>query len=133
MLVRWDAPPQGRLQCPPDLASAAFVKPRATLHSRCGGRMSRRNEAEDSAGWQIMARPQSPVMRLDDRSADRQPKSQTARFRGVKSFEHALKSRRREARPRISHLDANAIRFVTSADKQFPILFADIVHCFDGV
>jgi hypothetical protein len=31
------------------------------------------------------------------RSADRQPKRQTARFRGVESLEHALKSRRREA------------------------------------
>ena len=29
----------------------------ARLHSRCGRRMSRRNEAEDSATWQIRARP----------------------------------------------------------------------------
>src|SRR6266704_2987007 len=74
------------------------------LHSRCGGRMSRRNETKDSATWHVRARPQSSVMRFDNRPADRQPKPQTARFRGVESLEHALKIRRCEAWTRISHL-----------------------------
>src|SRR6202049_666670 len=73
--------------------------------ARCGGRMSRRNEAKDSATWHVRARPQSSVMRFDNRPADRQPKPQPARFRGVERLEHALKSRRREAWTRISYLD----------------------------
>src|SRR3954454_13046390 len=76
----------------------------AALHSRCGGRMSRRNEAKDSATWHVRARPQSSVMSIDNRPADRQPKPQTARFRGVESLEHAIKSRWREAWTRIPHL-----------------------------
>src|SRR6266481_1055898 len=56
------------------------------LHSRCGGRMSRRNETKDSATWHVRARPQLSVMRFDNRPADRQPKPQTARFRGVESL-----------------------------------------------
>src|SRR5882672_11085649 len=95
--------------------------------------MSRRNEAKDSATWQVRARPQLSVMRFDNRPADRQPKSQTARFRGVESLEHAVKSRWREAWTRISHLDQYAIRFVTAADEQFPLLLADVAHRFDGI
>src|ERR1700756_1278854 len=103
----------------------------AVLHSRCGGRRSRRNEVKDSATWHIGACPQSSVMRFDNRPADRQPKPQTARFRGVESFEYALKSRRREARTRIAHLDRHAVGFVTGADEQFPLLFAGVAHRFD--
>src|SRR5216684_6700187 len=95
--------------------------------------MSRRNETKDSATWHVRARPQSSVMRFDNRPADRQPKPQTARFRGVESLEHALKSRRREAWTGISHLDRHAIRFVTGADEQFPLLFANVAHRFDGI
>jgi hypothetical protein len=72
-----------------------LVDPKLRLNSRRGGRMSRRDEAEDSATWQIGARPQSSVMRFDNRPADRQPKPQTARFRGVERFEDALQTRRR--------------------------------------
>src|SRR5712691_2281052 len=74
-------------------------------HSRGGGWISRRNEAEDSATWHVRTRPQSSVMRFDNRPADRQPKPQTARLRGVESLEHAFKNRRCEAWTRISHLD----------------------------
>src|SRR6266404_5866740 len=95
--------------------------------------MSRRNEAKNSATCHVWARPQSSVMRLDNRPADRQPKPQTVRFRGVESLEHALKNRGREAWTRISHLDRHAIRFVTAADEQFPLLFADVAHRFDGI
>src|ERR1700733_14981207 len=38
---------------------------------RCGGRMSWRNEAKDSATWQVRARPQPPVMRFNYGPADR--------------------------------------------------------------
>src|SRR5205823_5217124 len=95
--------------------------------------MSRCNETKNSATWHVGARPQSSVMRFDNRPADRQSKSQTARFRRVESLEHAVKSRRREAWTRISHLDRHAMRFVTCADKQFPLLFADVAHRFDGI
>src|SRR6266705_4984364 len=77
----------------------------AALHSGYGGRMSRRNEAKDSATWHVRARPQSSAMRFDNRPADRQPKPQTARFRGVESLEHALKIHRCEAWTRLSPLD----------------------------
>src|SRR5713226_6280673 len=110
-----------------------YLRSEAAFHSRCGGRMSRRNEAKDSATWHVRARPQLSVMRFDNRPADRQPKPQPARFRGVESFEHALKRRRREAWTRISHLDCHAIRFVTGADEQFPLLFANVAHRFDGI
>src|SRR5258705_10565744 len=82
-----------------------LADPKQALHSRGSGRMSRRNEAKDSATWHVGARPQSSVMRFDNRPADRQPKPQTARFRGVESLEHAVKIRRGEAWTRISHLD----------------------------
>src|ERR1700719_641846 len=62
-----------------------------------GGRMSRCNKAKDSATWHVRARPQSSVMRFDNRPADRQPKSHTVRFRAVESLEYALKIRRCEA------------------------------------
>src|SRR5258706_14143999 len=95
--------------------------------------MSRRNEAKDSATRHIRARPQSAAVRFDDRTADRQAHPQTVRFRGVERLEHALESLRREAWTRISHLDCHAIRFVTGADEQFPLLFADVAHRFDGI
>src|ERR1700688_4544790 len=77
----------------------------AALRSRCGGRMSRRNEAKDSATWHVRARPQSSVMRFDNRPADRQPKPQTARPRRVEGRENLIENLRREAWTRISHLD----------------------------
>src|SRR6201990_1561389 len=103
------------------------------LHSRCGGRMSRRNEAKDSATWHVRACPQSSVMRFDNRPADRQPKPQTARFRGVERLEYALESRRREAWTRIPYLASPASLFVAAADEQFPLLCADVAHCLDGI
>ena len=39
----------------------------ATLYSRCDGGMRRYNEAEDSAMWRVRARPQSSVMRFNNR------------------------------------------------------------------
>src|SRR6266576_2331055 len=75
----------------------ATWRPVAALRSRCGGRMSRRNETKDSATWHVGARPQSSVMRFDDRPADRQPKPQTAGLRAVESLEHAVNIRRCEA------------------------------------
>src|SRR5215216_3621462 len=74
------------------------------LHSRYGGRMNRHGEAKDSATWHVGARPQSSVMRFDNRPADRQPKPQTARFGAVESLEHAVNIRRNEAWTRIPHL-----------------------------
>src|ERR1700748_1036867 len=72
-------------------------------------------------------------MRFDNRPADRQPQPQTTRFRGVERLEHALNRRRREAWTRIPDLDRHAIRFVTAADEQFPFVFADVAHRFDGI
>src|SRR5882762_11018061 len=109
------------------------LRSEAAFNSRFGSRMSRRNEAKDSATWHIRARPQASVMRFDNRPADRQSKPQTARFRGVERLEHALKSRRREARTRIPHLDRHAIRFVAAANEQFPLLLADVAHRFDAI
>ena len=57
--------------------------------------MGRRNETKDGATWHVRARPQLSAMRFDNRPADRQPKPQTARFRGVERFEDALQTRRR--------------------------------------
>src|ERR1700712_2983678 len=96
--------------------------------------MRRHSEAKHSATRHVGARPQTPVMRFDNRPADRQPKSQTARFRAVESLEHAVNIRRCEAWTGISHLDRHAIRFVTAADEQFPfLLLADVAHRFDGI
>src|ERR1700748_524832 len=72
-------------------------------------------------------------MRLDNRPADRQSKPQTARLRGVEGFEYTVENLQREAGTRISHLDGHAVRFVTGADEQFPLLFADVAHRFDGI
>src|SRR5882724_5170992 len=105
----------------------------AAFYSRCGGRTSRRSETKHSATWHIRAPPQLSVMRFDDRPADRQPKPQTAWLRGVERLEHPLESCRREAQTRIPHLDRHAIRFVTGADEQFPLLFADVAHRFDRI
>jgi hypothetical protein len=77
----------------------------AALHSRRGVRMSGRNEAKDRATRRVGAHPQSSVMGFDNRPADREPKPQTARFRGVESLEDTVKRRRRDAWPGISHLD----------------------------
>src|SRR6201991_3737651 len=95
--------------------------------------MDWRNEAKDGATWHVRARPQPSVMRFDNRSANRQPKPQAARFGGVESLEHALKGRRREAWTRIPHLDRHATGFITRADEQFPLLFIDVAHRFDGI
>src|SRR5258707_11167077 len=73
--------------------------------SRCNVWMGRHGEFKCGAAGQVCAGPQASVMRFDNRPADRQSKPQTARFRGVERLEHALKSRRREAWTRISHLD----------------------------
>src|SRR6267154_2757268 len=62
--------------------------------SRCNVWMGGHGEFKCGATWHVRARPQSSVMRFDNRPADRQPKPQTARFRGVEGLEHALKSRR---------------------------------------
>src|SRR5258706_1084563 len=96
--------------------------------------MSRRNETKDSATWHVGARPQLSVMRFDNRPADRQPKPQTARFRGVESFEHAVKIRRREAWTRISHPYEHAARVsLPAADEQLSRPVAGAAHCLDGI
>src|SRR6266446_2387934 len=59
--------------------------------------MGRHGEFKCGDAGHVCAGPQASVMRFDDRTADRQPQPQTARFRGMESLEHALKSRRREA------------------------------------
>jgi hypothetical protein len=60
--------------------------------SRCNVWMGRHGEFKCDAAGQVRARPQLSVMRFDNRPADRQPKPQTARFRGVESLEHAVNS-----------------------------------------
>src|SRR5882672_3906715 len=110
-----------------------MADPKRHSHSRCGGRMSRRGETKDSATWHIRARPQLSMVRFDDRPADRQTKPQAAWLCGVERLEHPLESRRREAWTRIPYLDRHAIRFVTTANEQFPLLFADVAHRFDAI
>jgi hypothetical protein len=73
-----------------ETSTAVIMKSQGACQTRW---MSRGNEAKDGATWHIRARPQSSALRFDNRPADRQPKSQATRFRGVKSFEHAVKSR----------------------------------------
>ena len=63
--------------------------------SRCNVWMGGHGEFKCGAAGQVRARPQLSVMRFDNRPADRQPKPQTARFRGVESLEHAVNIRRR--------------------------------------
>jgi hypothetical protein len=104
-LLQWShcvSPPRVRVRAGFDFPRPEFE---AAFHSRCGGRMSRRNEAKDSATWHVRAHPQSPIMGFDNRPADQQPKPHTTRFRAVESLELALKSRRCEAWTGISHLD----------------------------
>src|SRR3981189_382117 len=104
-------------------SNADIAEPSLLTHSRTRGRVAcslgrltsaasrpsvcdrRQGELKAGAAGQVRARPQSAAVRFDDRPADRQPKSQTARFRGVESLEHAVNSRLREAWTRISHLD----------------------------
>src|SRR6266849_2399871 len=99
------------------------VKTALMTHSRTRGRVAcslgrltsaasrrsvcdrRQGELKAGAAGHVCAGPQASVMRFDNRPADRQPKPQTARFRGVESLEHAVKIRRCEAWTCISHLD----------------------------
>src|ERR1700740_2786761 len=91
------------------------------------------NKAKDRATWHVGACPQPSVVGFDNRPADRESKPQTARLRRVESFEHTVKSRRCESRSRISHLYRHAIRFVTGADEQLSLPFADAAHRLDGI
>src|SRR5216684_1538667 len=88
---------RGRVAC-----SLGRLTSAASRRSVCD---RRQGELKAGAAGQVRARPQSAAVRFDDRTADRQPKPQTVRFRGVERLEHALKIRRREAWTRISHLD----------------------------
>src|SRR6266404_7950274 len=62
-----------------------------------GGSVTGDRKLKESTSRLAPGRPQPPTMGFDNRAADRQPKPQTARFRGVETLEHALKSRRCEA------------------------------------
>src|SRR6476659_9059770 len=86
-------------------AKTALLTHRTSAASRRSVCDRRQGELKAGAAGQVRARPQSAAVGFDDRTADRQPKPQTARLRRVEAREDALESLRREARTRISHLD----------------------------
>src|SRR5258705_3173886 len=88
---------RGRVAC-----SLGRLTSAASRRSVCD---RRQGELKAGAAGQVRTRPQSAAVRFDDRTADRQAHPQTARLRRVEGLEYALKSRRREAWTRISHLD----------------------------
>jgi hypothetical protein len=73
-------------------------------------------------------------MGFDDRTADRQPKSQVARFGGVESPEEVLKGCCRKSRTRIADRDEYTVRSgLAAADEQLARPLAQGAHGFDGV
>ena len=72
-------------------------------------------------------------MRLDYRTADREPHSDAIRFRGEEWFEDAICQLGLDSRPRILNLDENAIRVLCRPDQKLPWLFCGKSHGFNGV
>src|SRR5262249_6559809 len=112
---------RGRVVCSPGRLTSA-----ASRRNVCD---CWQGELKAGAAGQVRARPQSAAVSFDDRTADRQAHPQTARFRGVESLEHALKSRRREAWTRISHSYEHVARVnLPAADEQLSRPVAGAAH-----
>src|SRR5262245_54912484 len=73
-------------------------------------------------------------MRFNDRTADRQPHPQPARFGRVERLEQPLNALGSQARTRIPHRDEHSFRVgFRSADEQIPRPFAACAHCLHSV
>src|SRR5208282_3110315 len=64
--------------------------------------MGGQRELKDAAG-RIGARPQSPAVRFNDRTADRQAQPQAAWFCRVEGLQEILESGRRQSRARVAN------------------------------
>ena len=69
------------------------------------------SELKDGAVRRVRRRPETPAMRLDDRSADGDPHTHTVRFRREQGLEDAIGCRRIYARARILDRNKHAARF----------------------
>src|SRR5207253_6506331 len=67
-------------------------------------------ELKDGTLGYVRGHPQSPPVRIDDRTADRQAHPQAAGLGRVEGLEEALEGRRSKARTRIPHGDDYAVR-----------------------
>ena len=77
-------------------------------------------ELKDGTLGYVRSHPQSPPVRIDDRTADRQAHPQAAGLGRIEGLEEVLEARRSKARTRIPHRDDYAVRpGFTGADQQF--------------
>jgi transposase-like protein len=82
----------------------------------------------------IRGGPKLPLMRLNDRTAYRQPHTKTGLFGRVEGIEDALEHRRSQARTGITYCDVHAFRFIVfGAYPQFTRPVSDFGHCLDCV
>src|SRR5260370_22222621 len=94
----------------------------------------RRCELKDSTTRRLGRCPYPSTVRLDDRTADRQPYSHPVGLGRVKCLERAFEALRRWSRPRISHRDKRAVGCIAcAADQQLSLPFVHCAHCFNGV
>src|SRR5262249_39466569 len=84
----------------PEKLTHAALGDASELGGRSGG-MGEKGELDGGAAGLVLARPQAPAMRVDDRAADRQPHSQAGGLRGVEGGESTLGGVWREAGARI--------------------------------
>src|SRR5215475_9339921 len=97
-------------------------------------RVWRQIELKNGTVWSVRGSPQSSVMRFNDRTADRQPHPQPARFGRVERLEQPLNALGSQPRTRIPHRDEHSFRVgFRSADEQIPRTFAHSAHCLHSV
>src|SRR5580704_12505052 len=106
----------------------------AAPKSRRAVRVGGHREVENRAPRPVGGHPQPTAMRFDDRTADRQPHSQTLGLCRVERIKEAFETRRSQAWPRILHRNQHAIRFGRSGgDEQLSLPFRDRAHGLDRV
>jgi hypothetical protein len=94
----------------------------------------RYNAAKDSTPRRVGRGPYPSTVRLDDRTADRQPHTHAVGLGRVECLEQAAEALRRQSPPGISHPDKYAVSCIAcTTDQQLSRPFVHCAHCFNGV
>src|SRR5262245_25127656 len=81
----------------------------------------------------IVLRPDAPAVRVHDRPADREPKSEAVWLRGHEWLEHGVDPVRSYAGTTVGHRDAHRILFVGARDEKNSIGWLIVDHRVAGV
>jgi hypothetical protein len=102
--------------------------------SRSAADVGRHGELKSGTVGLPRTHSQSTAVRFDDRTADRQPKPQTARLGRVEGLAQVLEHRWRQTRPRVAHRHEHTVRSrLLCGQVQFSRSLAQVTHGLNGI